>query len=224
LPFASQHLYLTFGGPGWNDQEEWQTGLRFPLDGAATEADVALWADGAATAVEGWWTTHTLAFSSAVALGWVKVAMVGVDGDYAELSWNPQMREVTPPAAGSSSAVGLPQASLVVSYQSGFSFGYARAGRGYLPPLPTAVPSNSSGQIANADAESIRDDMVDLIGNLNSLSASVPGLGVANASIMSQVGAGTTREIQSVRVGRVVDTQRRRRSGIAEAYTATAAV
>lgn len=147
----------------------------------------------------------------------IRVAAVGMSG--AELGEAVEIDRTTP-IVGLENNI-LPQATIVVSLRSSSSSGSGNRGRMYLPhvkfPLMTASPyaaGTSTAGLVSAAATFI-----------NSCETAINFVtdDTCFAAIMSQVGSGTHKQITEVRVGNVVDTQRRRRNQLPETY-ATAAV
>lgn len=113
---------------------------------------------------------------------------------------------LTLPAGGSP---GAPQLSLVVSTRTAALRGLASKGRFYPPT--GGMLFNVSGFEATGFAASSATSAAQLITDLN-------GANEGSCVVFSQRGL-ITREITGVRVGNVVDTQRRRRKGLVETYT-----
>jgi hypothetical protein len=225
--YASPHLYVTMGGPSYDDQETWQTGVRFapvpPADWSIDFTGPQEIAEDLITPVSTWWTSSVIPFSVAAQLAWVKVAQIGPDGRYVPVEGNPGIAEITPPTPGPSSGVPAPQLSVAVTLDSGSRLGRARTGRCYLPPANINV-SGTSGLISENGANAVRDSFAGLLADMRDIINAVVVTGILQPAIMSEIGSGTTRQVQGVRVGRVIDTQRRRRRGLPESYTALAPV
>ena len=113
-----------------------------------------------------------------------------------------------------------PQVALCVSLWSGQRFGRGNRGRLYLP-----TPSASVGDSGLVDAGAVgflRNVMARLLQDLTSAMQAAPNLGDVVPVIVSAGGTGTTpappitRAIEQIAVGRVLDTQRRRRRSLEE--------
>lgn len=222
MAYSAPHLYVTWGGPAYNDQESWQTGVRFaPIPDGPWSIDFdgpQQIAEALQDPLEAWWTGGTVPFSVAATLGWVKVAQVGPDGRYVPVEGNPGIAEWTPPTPGPSSGVPAPQLSIAVTLDSGSRLGRARTGRSYLPPANINI-SGTTGLITENGANACRDTFATLLAAMRDEINTVVVTGILQPAIMSEIGQGQTRQVQSVRVGRVIDTQRRRRSSIPELYS-----
>jgi hypothetical protein len=144
-------------------------------------------------------------YSTYVAL---KAAAIGTDGHYLT---DPVLYPF-PGHTGTHDGV-PPQDTVVLTLKTGSTFGKANFGRMYLPhtmaPLESATP-----RIAASRMPFIVADMATMIRNINTvMDGEVAASGVV---ILSQIGAGTVKAPVSVAVGRVIDTQRRRRNRLAE--------
>lgn len=121
---------------------------------------------------------------------------------------------VTP--AGTATKASAPQLAVVVSLSGGVGAG--RNGRFYLP-APNESGMGTNGRIDPTVLGTIANGMESMIEDVN-----LPG-GLATVSIVSRVSGGVARPsplitpVTSIRVGDVLDTQRRRRNGAAETYT-----
>lgn len=146
-------------------------------------------------------------------LNYVRIAGVQLSG----LEYDPALLyEDTTPQAGTITNV-LPQSSIVLSTRSGLSTGSANFGRMFLPytqfaltaTTPFADPVNV-GNVATAFQVFVNGVEADLNASLI--------VNPVQASIMTQVIGGFSKEIQQIAVGNVTDTQRRRRNQLAETY------
>jgi len=147
----------------------------------------------------------------------LKVSAHGVDGRYLT---SPVERAYSSSNAGSSLNV-EPQNTVVLSLWSGETLGRANYGRMYLPhttaALETGTPRCSAGDASDmADAGA---NFVTAVNTFGSLLAGDPQVVVA-----SSVGSGINKLVTQTRVGRVVDTQRRRRNKIPEDYAVSPVV
>lgn len=145
----------------------------------------------------------------------VKVAKLGTNGRYAQ---DPVTYPSSNVNVGGLTAV-APQLSVCVSLRAAQSLGTGNRGRFFVPHSGGIEPNlyrMNTGQrdtFAVAGAELVRD-VNNVMQDLD------PGVRVA---IMSQAGlAGSSKEVVAVRVGRVVDTQRRRRAQLEEEYVTEA--
>ena len=209
-PFDVSHLYLQWGGklPG---TESWSCGLRMINVGSVQDpvsAAPGLIA-GAKTAVQAMHVAATVNLHTAAKLSFVKLNAVGTDGTYISDATN---LVAVADVGGASSGVQPPnQVALAVSLTTGYSRGPAHRGRYYLPlPVKTL---DSGGLIPAADAINVSGATDTFIAALNALSPSW-----AVAVMSRKVGAPAHRVVTGNLVGRVLDTQRRRRRSMVEDY------
>jgi hypothetical protein len=114
----------------------------------------------------------------------------------------------TPGFPASAMAVyGLPQGTQAVSLQTALRRGPAHAGRFYPP---TCSPVMIDGRVAAAETALQAGSASQLISDIN-------GSNAGKVVVFSQIGP-VTNDVTGVRVGRVVDTQRRRRRNLLEDY------
>lgn len=202
MPFTQSHARLTWGGSSCNGTEQWSSGLRFgnPVAGGTTDlADVY-------DLIYAWLTDSPVGMSQLFRLGWVKLAVIDVDGRYPP-DTEALLYERAPEQAGSTALNHPPQVSLAVTLETGVTRGRAARGRMYLPTTGQSVAAD--GRISSANAESLAVRTATFLDDLTDLMA-------APVWVMSEVGAGTSRPVDAVSVGRVFDTQRRRRRQLDE--------
>lgn len=212
-PFNGEHFYLQWGGtlPGG---DEWSCGLRMAPTPAAGNGglanDVALTAS-TANVVQAFHATASSMISPRALLTYSKFNVIKVDGHYKD---NLTQEHVFANIPGGGNAGFTPpnQIALAISLTTGFARGPAHRGRFYMP-LPTLMVG-ATGTIAAADRNTIKASATtNLITALNAIS---PNLAVA---VMSRkLGNNGSHFVTGVEIGLVLDTQRRRRNKLAEAY------
>lgn len=209
-PFGSNHLYLQWGGklPG---NEQWSCGVRLARIGSGPWAgtDAAGMLAGAFAAISAFHTRATSQISNYCYLTHVKLNEIGTDGLYTQ----PGTNEATVADTGGVGAtMRYPnQIALVATLRTGFSRGPAHAGRFYIPMPSMAVATD--GTISTTDRDNVEASLATLRTNLNALSANYT-LGV----LSRKAGAPAQRAVTEIQVGRVLDTQRRRRRSLNEAF------
>lgn len=104
----------------------------------------------------------------------------------------------------------LPQTTVCVSLTTGLRRGPAHAGRFY-PPSCSGI--SADGRIGAADATGMALGAANLIADINASNGGLGGVVVYSAN------GPTTEPVTGTRVGRVVDTQRRRRRNLLEEYS-----
>lgn len=166
-----------------------------------------------ATVGDAYWTmVSTSGLDSAIFGDYnaVKAAAIGTDGHYLS---DPKIHNFSPRSG--SSATTQAQDSVVVSLRAPTNVGGGNRGRMYLP-------YTSGGHVAGAPnmdpalTAQLAARAVTFVRAVNTVAnALVPSSGVV---IMGRTGAGTVKSVAQVRVGDLVDTQRRRREQLAETY------
>jgi hypothetical protein len=222
MPYDRRHVLAQWGGtlPGG---EIWSNSLRLASSSEGPDASVPVhsemvdWLEGpakdAVAAFHGSAATQVHSFAK---LTFLKLNVVDINGHYVE----PNTLEYVypaPVAGGVATELHPNQVTLVVSLTTGLSRGPAHRGRFYLP-LP-GIATQSDGRISAGLAMNVANSAATFIKAL----ADQPGpdLGTADmiAVVMSKkAGFPDTHEITGVDVGRVLDTQRRRRAEIDEDY------
>lgn len=214
MTFPEAHSLITFFGDAWGATETWQFGLRldsgFTTSGEPTQTQLNTIRDAYAT------MHATASFSPTARYIGMKWAKIGEDGKYVGGGDSITTFLATPLGGGSgtgSSVSAFPQICVVVSLTTDRLRGYASRGRFYS--APTNLPVGSDGRLAVAAAVSLRDRAKTFLDTVN-------GAGLGPVTVYSNVGEGLKREVTGVRVGRVVDTMRSRRSSLDEDYQAVA--
>lgn len=170
------------------------------------------------TAVETFHKSTGAKIASLARLTTIKLNLVGEDGRY--VSESTTFHDFPPPGvAGSAAATPPAQLSLAVSLTTNASRGLASSGRFYIPYAAHTVASPTTGLLHADDVMATANAAVTLLNALNS------GFPYGDVVVASKVGAGKFRPVTGVRVGRVMDTQRRRRNALREEHvTATSEV
>lgn len=208
-PFSTPHLYVQWGGslPGG---DEWSCGLRMqPINqGAVDNSGRRLL--GIASAIKAFHQRAESYISPRVNLEFVKVNAVGVDGKYIAQQTFQQIFSNTP--GGGAETKGFPnQVALAITLKTAVSRGPAHKGRFYMPIPTTTVAAD--GRISVDDQAVIRTSASQLLSQLNSSDA-----GFAVAVMSRKLGSPANQNVIAMDVGRVLDTQRRRRNKLVEAY------
>jgi hypothetical protein len=232
MPFPMQHQYVTVIGDAYNATERWQFGFRITDGGVSNQATVdALWNE-----VSDWWTGTNYDAPSAFGasprhrLTEVKVARIGTDGQYPD-DEVAASHFFVPPIAGNSAALAgqIPQATMAATLVTAKPRGLASKGRVYLPcsnryqpGTDGLVPADQAVSIANSVWTMFsRINANELVGNVAVFSRGrgVPSYNQARNRIeYTYPNPGAYEVVTGVQVGRVVDTQRRRRRQLVENY------
>lgn len=221
MSYDRQHVLMTWGGP-LATTEQWSCGVRFaalPNGDPAPPMDVT-GAEFTAlrNQVDEVWARLTTWFQSGNAgaaigslaqLSWCKLALITEGGDYAD---EPASYETTPVSPPTTTQL-PPQCAYVVSLRSGLSLGRANYGRFYVP-VPTWAPGQNGGLATEAQAASARTAAKTMLKGVEADLQVV--VSTMRLVIMSNLGFGHTKLVSQLGVGRVVDTQRRRRNKLNE--------
>ena len=172
-----------------------------------------------------WGSSDILALATAYAafmaghgaiLGWaqysnlvgVKLAAVDVNGHYLGEAVT---QTVSGTAGGNVTA--YPQLTQVLTLHSGDHFGRANHGRMYLPHTSPAIDS-AHPWLSGTNQHNMALDAQTFVRALNAKAASLrSSVRVCN---LSKLGSGTTKFVKYVGIGRITDTQRRRRNRLTE--------
>jgi hypothetical protein len=211
-PFDAEHYYLQWGGtlPGG---EIFSCGMRMAtnLPGNPALPDITDdYVNNIGGMVAGFHQTPQANISPTCILTYVKLNVIKVDGTYKY----PQTHEYTPvgiPGGGNGSPQYPNQVALAVTLITDYTRGPAHSGRFYMP-LP-AIPVAVDGRITADYAGGVRAAASGLITTINNNAQN------AYVAVFSRkAGAPAHRQVTGTRVGRVLDTQRRRRSALPESY------
>lgn len=227
--FDRNHLLLVWGGvlPG---NETWSCSVKLSdgrvgspavgVDAYLSTVDTNDWVNGfIADAVLAYHQRVTTYCHPSVILQYCKLNLINRQGHYDAGTTSEHVFSNTP-GGGLDNPRYPNQVAMVVSLTTNVSRGPAHRGRYYLP-MPTLAVS-TDGRVAQADANAAAASAKTFLEAISD----VPGLDLASspgAVVMSRkLGAAKTREVTGVEVGRVLDTQRRRRRSLAEGYESSA--
>lgn len=220
-----EHVLLAFGG-SLHGTEEWTNTLR--LQGNAntgiSTGDLEDGIDDVVTDLTAF--IGTSLFHQNLKLEWVKLNKIGPDGKYADPN-NTVRRDLATPVAGTAAAGHPPQVALVATLTTDAQRGLASKGRIFLAGLSSTGFTRTDGLITTTTAADYANGVATLLNNLNNwpgLDAFTEGLDVAVVSKGNASNPGVARKVTGVSVGRVLDTQQRRRRDLVENYTAPVAV
>lgn len=209
-PFVAPHLYLQWGGslPG---AEQWSCGMRMTevSSGPWPDTDAAAMLAAASTAIQAFHVRSASKISVYAMLNFIKLNPIDVSGHYVLPTTNEAI--ITPTGGGSSTNLYPNQVALVATLRTAVTRGPAHAGRIYLP-MPTAA-TLPDGEISAADRDTIKGSLTTLLTDLNAIRANYKV-----AVYSRKLGAPAQRLVTNFDVGRVLDTQRRRRKSLRENY------
>jgi hypothetical protein len=206
------HKLLTIGGSLFGGTERWSIGIRFANSFDPTTGVDQAEVDACQAPIRTWFSSATTSFPTFHQVDMIKLAPIGIDGKYPG-TLEAKEAVIATPIQGAVSAGSYPgQISLVVSLTTPFSRGRAHIGRVYPPPLSTSVSMAATGVLSAAQATSYMATFKTMMNGIRA----TPGL--TAPAVMSRIGTGISIGITGLRVGCVLDTQRRRRSSLAENY------
>lgn len=219
MTFPAPYIRMSFGGSTADGNEIWSCGLPLvfqtppdlPIEDFEFTASVI---EDLGTAVNNFIGAAAARVPNNTKTEWIKLALIGTDGKYmtepvlSELDWG-----------GSVNAPYSPQDALVVTLVSDIWRGVGKYNRFYLP---TAGPAGTNAWKLNATEQAAFAAVaVDFIEALNITLETVPVAFPPRVGVVSDTRTGSIRNVQSVMVGQIVDTQRRRRNKLDEAYLTT---
>lgn len=224
MAYDRQYLNIDFGYAIGGTPEVAHTGVKYSTVTGWTGAVVALGEIQAnetacltaiAAAMNTLMNSSSLAWADYSDFVSVKVSAHGTDGLYLA---DPLVFEAAIDSGASGNV--LPQSTVVLSLRSGFTLGKANYGRMYLPHTRSTltaggpfVASGDTGPIATAGATMLNDVTTAITDETTA---------VLFPCILSKIGSGFGRGVTNVKVGNVIDTQRRRRHQLPETYSTAA--
>lgn len=217
-PYSENFALLRFGGTAWSGIEQWSCGLKLKhLGGDAAgpmHDEVKATIDEVTTACQAYVGRNNSKFSWEAILNWVTLNVINKDtGKYYHPN-DPTITEgLTTAGMGGS---GVPQLALAVTMRGDFTRGTAAFGRWFIPAAYMSVAAD--GNVGSTNAQQAADSAGTFLTDLANIDS---GLGPdAWAPWLYGAGASGARDssIAQLDVGRVYDTQRRRRNSLEENY------
>lgn len=215
------HTLVTIGGTLAEqaaDDEVWQCGIRGFADGggpidASKLADLALAVlrgpTGSGGGMEGIWGNADSGITTDAKLAWCKAANIGPDGKYTA---EPGIAQMTPVAGTKTSS--MPSfCSVAISWSTGKTLGKAVRGRIYLPNY--GMTRSTGSTISSTTAGLFATWAVGVLQAFDTSLATDPAT-VFHPFVVSE--SGVSNVITGLRVGNVIDTQRRRKDAVSEVY------
>jgi len=217
MPYPGQFHRLVLIGDLYNDK--FATTLSI-VPSALGELGMPAVNSATLTAVAGdvalWWPKLLggggISIMNTARLESIKLNRIGTDGRYADPD---SMEHVYPTAiSGGWNGTYAPQVSIAATFATRVPRGRGSHGRMYFPPTqPLSALDTSDGRVAVSSAGVYATGVRELIIALNARYTAIGKVGVA-----SDAGSGLFEHVTHVRVGRVPDTIRSRRSAQVEDY------
>lgn len=223
MSFDRGFCYVTWGGKlGTGGQEQWQNGVKLAPDTAGSTAALPTPAQAATimTNLQAQWILTANLIGSSAFLQYMKFSKMDKDG---HLIGEPVIAATNPTAGVAGPATTNPhpfQAAVVATLWSGGTFGKANYGRIYLPDPRVVIQTD--GQMGGTLKPWV-DWVATWLKTIEANAATWPD-GQAPMYVMIMHNAtgtatGISRHVQAVRMGSVMDTQRRRRNNLKETIT-----
>lgn len=226
VQYAHDFLKVTFGGHIYGDQDEWTCGINIGSETQDFAANGFTWSPAGLAFVKeiitDWFTSTGAGISQHADMRWIKMAIIGKDGKYktngvdGPYTMN-YVQDFAPVNGGDTLHAGqnvAPQLTVALTMETDVSRGPGKFGRIY-PPL-TGNPSNIG---LDDNPEWKADAFRDMISGLNGAFATLFDINEFGVIVASGKAPGKHARVKRVKVGQVIDTQRRRRNNIPENYT-----
>lgn len=217
MAYAHKVVRMTISGTCFLGAEEWSTGFYLGASGVDATAPTQTWVDDVATYWQTFFTAANSKISNRYQTTQVKAALLNTDGT--TVSGSVQYHMFATPISGAYTVNhNVPQCSLAVTLTSAIPRGGASKGRMYLPGYAPAI--GTDGHISSTDITALSGTVSTF---LNAINADIdqPGrLILASKSDATLGRLAVNADITGYKIGNVYDTQRRRRNGLVETYTA----
>lgn len=221
MPYSRPHYLVTIGG-NLAGGEHWQTGARYCSLTTYTTTEIQanlanigvqdIYDDAAAVI-----SYSGIPFPNTTTLAWAKVAAIGTDGHYLG---DPIVYTDPTPTTGYGTTGRMPnQVAITASLWSGQVLGKGNYARMYWPGLMAGVETDGrwSSSVGTGLGANIGAMLTAWAGEISTVSVAA-----GQCSIMTNATNPTNKSVEWVRIGRVPDTQRRRRRSLVEGYVDTA--
>ena len=221
MPVLTGPLAKLVWGGNLTDKETWACSLHL-AGGEGEFLDDGLLLDSYVLPLKDWFERSDSNINQIATLDFVKFNEVDkVTGRYSDAGASNTFFVVPPHEGNASTQPGPPQLTAAVTLQTDKVRGRASKGRFYPPigvQLATTTIMGLDGLLTTAKALAMANSAQELLSEINAVSA------VMNVCVWSQIGQ-EARAVETVSVGRAVDTQIRRRKGMVDSrVAATAAV
>lgn len=208
-----KHVLFAFGGglvsSGSTKGEIWQCGIRGtgPQDGWLADPDTYL--EEVASGLSTWFGSAGAQLGVHANLEFLKVNNITPEGKYADLTTH-QVDYQTPVNGGNT--MNVPAFNcLAWSWTTVAKRGPGHTGRIYPPVALPSGQASTVPQSLQTACVAAAQDLLNIVINAGGTEELVP-------CVVSSVGSGSARNITGVRVGNVIDVQRRRKEQIPETY------
>lgn len=215
-PFVYTRILGTLGNVS-TGVEQWGVGFKIPLGVAPSPATLTAFLQTISPAVVTFHTGSPIAVGTNVYAKQLTAAYIGTNGRYVGGGTQATtIYDIPSTPAGAGTPTQPFSTAMVISLRTQFSRGLASNGRIYYPSLGSAVTATTGlwvSTVGTAWASAAKT----LLDNINAAAASI--LNTSNrVSVMSNVGAGQTAPVTSIRCGLKPDRQERREKRLGENY------
>lgn len=222
MTYMHEFVSLTFGGTTAAEEDIWTCGIK--LDGAPMASDPHSTYDQVVAKIaalggllEDFVSDQYTFMPKGVKLKWCKLALIGTDGKYVKAPAEIQLN-----AEGFYADNYVPQATFVNTLVSGEWKDPGKYNRFYLPGF---IPGGGGAFRLNpTDAQHYADALSVLVTALNAELEDINPSAPVRVNVLTNSGTGNSNPVEQVRIGNVIDTQRRRRNKIVETYYTTPVV
>lgn len=206
---------VTLSGTMFGGAEIWSTGFYLGSELADASPITAQGMADVSAAWETFWTSASSEISNKYTYSQLKMHVVNNDGK--TLADSAQYHSpATAKVGGSAAQANPPQIALVATLANSMPRGLATKGRMFLPGVNSTV--DTTGHIGTASTTAIATNLKTFFDTIHN-DADTPGnLMLASVGRGPLHTDGAIRMVNTVRVGNVYDTQRRRRNALAETY------
>lgn len=215
MAYSQKYIKVTFGGTLAGGQDIWSAGFHIAdtnsadtvnawnnLNGVTSQSITAL--------IATFLTSPEALIPRGVTAEWVKYALIAEDGKYVEAP----IENILADMNGGVNSQYVPQVAVVCTLVSEKYRDPGKYNRFYLP---TVVPTGTDGyRLTTSNQNALATKVAGLIFSINEITMALsPGLEVR---VVTQKEVQSYLPVVSTRVGRIYDTQRRRRNKLPEEY------
>ncbi len=216
MVYAFPVVRVTISGTAATGAEEWSTGFFVGAESAGASNPTQQFADAIKSAWQTFFTSATTGVSNTVTSNQVKLSQLGTDGktipeDTIFSTW------ATPINGTLTTTLFPPQITLAATLASSLPRGLGAKGRMYLPGI--CHPLISGGIISTTNQTNIGTNLATFFNAVNTAAPVGSRVILASEGHKKTNTGALNKNVTSVKVGNVYDTQRRRRNGIRETYT-----
>lgn len=214
MAYPGPIIKLTYGG-SCATEDEWSNSLTLSSNNASDNptAFAGLEPQNYEAAIRAAYITGSTGIAQYNTLEWIKLSLIGIDG---KLIGDAKIYDLATPAVGPGPSSMAPQNSIVVTLDTIARRGLASKGRFFLPAGYADV-ATTTARLSPASVTALVTRMQTYLNAVNAVTSTSGER--TYVSVASGIGAGVIRVATGLRVGNLVDTQRRRRNRLTETYT-----